>query len=96
MFSITSSARCLSNTNGPRPYPPDCPPAGFDPGACPIISRHFFGIELRRQFDETAFFGMEKLRKAAVSGDPRKATVLTVHVFPSAACPARAVGDQAQ
>ena len=43
MALYEKSARAASGANDPLPLDP--PPADFDPTECPIIARHFYGIE---------------------------------------------------
>ena len=46
------STHCATDTE-PRHCSSDCPPAEFDASAHPILSRHWFGAEPRRQINDT-------------------------------------------
>ena len=42
---ITMPAALATSHNEPASRFRDCPPVDFDPTACPILSRHWFGVE---------------------------------------------------
>ena len=62
MLSYTPAPRAARRCES-RSCSPDCPPVDFDPGAHPIIARHFFGIEPLHLVGQVAGKGAADLRR---------------------------------
>lgn len=62
-MSFYTSTPPAASCSESRPRSPDCAPADFDPGAHPILARHWFGIEPPRSTGQVAGEVVANLRR---------------------------------